>query len=126
MAEIIYTRVNPYEFIGQQIDLVKSIKQDGIKYPVLAHSNNRILNQSTFDYGNQRMLIALSLGLDEVPAILYSVHQKTGFDGEQINELDDIIRIFGKDIKNEPVWDGIRGALRKLPYPRINNSSSIG
>ena len=68
MAEIIYTRVNPYEFIGQQIDLVKSIKQDGIKYPVLAHSNNRILNQSTFDYGNQRMLIALSLGLDEVPA----------------------------------------------------------
>ena len=69
MAEMIYTRVNPYDFIGQQIDLVKSIKQDGIKYPVLAHSNNRIVNRSTFDYGNQRMLIALSLGLDEVPAV---------------------------------------------------------
>ena len=126
MAEMIYTRVNPYDFIGQQIDLVKSIKQDGIKYPVLVHSNNCIVNRSTFDYGNQRMLIALSLGLDEVPAVLYSVHQKTGFDGEQINELDDIIRICGEDIKNEPVWDGIRGAFRKLPYPRINNLSSIG
>jgi len=123
---MIYTKVNPYEFIGQQIDLVKSIKHDGIKYPVIGHCNNRIVNRSTFDYGNQRMLIALSLGLDEVPAILYSIHHKTGFDGEQINELDDIIRICGEDIKNEPVWDGIRGALRKLPYPRINNSSSIG
>jgi len=46
MAEMIYTKVNPYEFIGQQIDLVKSIKQDGIKYPVIGHCNNRIVNRS--------------------------------------------------------------------------------
>jgi len=118
MAEMIYTRVNPYDFIGQQVDLIKSIKQDGIKYPVLAHSNNRIVNQSNFDYGNQRMLIALSLGLDEVSAVLYSIYHKTGFDGEQINKLDDIIRICGEDIKNESVWDEIRGAWKKLPYPK--------
>ena len=114
MAEMIYTRVNPYDFIGQQVDLIKSIKQDGIKYPVLAHSNNRIVNQSNFDYGNQRMLIALSLGLDEVSAVLYSIYHKTGFDGEQINKLDDIIRICGEDIKNEPVYRGIGVAMKNV------------
>ena len=119
MAEIIYTRVNPYEFIGQQIDLVKSIKQDGIKYPVLAHSNNRIVNKSTFDYGNQRMLIALSLGLDEVPAVLYSIHNKTGFKGIPIKNINDLYDIFGEGIKNEPIYRRIREVMRDI---RLKNN----
>ena len=114
MAEMIYTKVNPYEFIGQQIDLVKSIKQDGIKYPVIGHCNNRIVNRSAFDYGNQRMLIALSLGLDEVPAVLYSIHHKTGFEGTPITDINDIVKICGDGIKSEPVYRGIGDAMRKI------------
>ena len=114
MAEMIYAKVNPYEFIGQQMDLIKSIKEDGIKFPVLAHSNNRIVNQSTFDYGNQRMLIALSLGLDEVPAVLYSIHNKTGFKGIPITDINDIVKICGNGIKSEPVYKGIGDAMRKI------------
>jgi len=119
MAEMIYTRVNPYEFIGHQMDLVKSIKQDGIKYPVLAHSNNRIVNKSTFDYGNQRMLIALSLGLDEVPAVLYSIHNKTGFKGIPIKNINDLYDIFGEGIKNEPIYRRIREVMRDI---RLKNN----
>jgi len=119
LAEMIYTTVSPYEFIGKQIGLVKSIKQNGIKYPVLAHSNNRIVNQSIFDCGNQRMLIALSLGLDEVPAVLYSIHNKTGFKGIPIENINDLHDICGEDIKNEPVYRGIGNAIRKI---RQNNN----
>ena len=119
MAEMIYTMVNPYEFIGQQMDLVKSIKQDGIKYPVIGHCNNRIVNRSTFNYGNQRMLIALSLGLDEVPAVLYSIHNKTGFKGIPIKNINDLYDIFGEGIKNEPIYRRIREVMRDI---RLKNN----
>ena len=118
---MIYTRVNPYEFIEKQIDLVKSIKQDGIKYPVLGHCNNRIVNQSLIDCGNQRLLIALALGIDEIPAILYSVHNKTGFEGIPITGINDIVNVCGESIKKEPVYDctvsAIKNIRRRNNYP---------
>jgi hypothetical protein len=126
MAEMIYTEINPqvlrHRLYEPSIetgydDLVESIKQDGIKSPLVIGSNNGTIHSTGFD-GNHRLAIAFALGLDEIPVFLYSIHHKTGFDGEQINELDDIIRICGEDIKNESVWDEIRGAWKKLPYPK--------
>jgi hypothetical protein len=129
MAEMIYTNIEPKkEYSGffrnqntwKKTDgfkkLEADIRENGIKFPIVGFCNNGVLSETKC--GNQRMAIALGLNINDIPAILFSIHHKTGFDGEQINELDDIIRICGEDIKNEPVWDEIRGAWRKLPYPK--------
>jgi len=117
MAEIIYTEIDPNEINKNTVDLVGSIKRDGIKYPLVVQCNNKI-SKGCFEVGNQRYLIALSLGLKKIPVILYSIHHKTGFTGQNITDVNDLIGIFGEDIKNQPVWDEIRGAWRKLPYPK--------
>jgi len=122
---MIYTEINPqvlrhrlYEpSIAGYDDLVESIKQNGITSPLVVGCNKGVIHSKGFD-GNHRLAIAFTLGLDEIPVVLYSIHHKTGFDGKQINELDDILQICGEDIKNEDFWDELRGAWRRLPYPK--------
>ncbi|MAG25080.1 hypothetical protein CMI47_05815 [Candidatus Pacearchaeota archaeon] len=118
MSEIIYTKINPKNYVEDinltisNIDkrLVEHIKKDGIKFPVLGFCNNKIIK---FIVGTQRIVIAFKLGLTEVPAILYS-YDKTGFDGEVISELNDVVKLCGKDIINEPVYNEVRGICNRI------------
>ena len=140
MAEMIYTKINPqvlqhrlYEpsIITGYDDLVESIKQDGIKSPLVVDCNNGVIHSRGFD-GNHRLTIAFTLGLDEIPVVLFSIHHKTGFEGKQITDVDNLIEIFGEDIKNEPVYESVANAIRKIrqnnnyPPNPLKNSSSIG
>ncbi len=122
---MIYTEINPNSMIRQyeteksQAGLVESIKRDGIKYPLVVQCNNKKINRGCFDVGNQRLLIALSLDLDKIPVILYSVYHKTGFEGIPITDADDLIEIFGKSVKNEPAYTSVSDTIRKI---RQNNN----
>jgi hypothetical protein len=100
---------------------VESIKRDGIKYPLVVQCNNKKISnhRGGFDVGNQRLLIALSLDLDKIPVILYSVYHKTGFEGIPITDADDLIEIFGKSVKNEPAYTSVSNTIRKI---RQNNN----
>ena len=81
MSEIIYTKINPKDYIediGLTISninetLIESIKKEGIKFPILGFCNNKIIK---FIVGAQRIFIAFKLGLTEVPAILYSYDKR--------------------------------------------------
>jgi len=127
MAEMIYTEINPNSMIRQyeteksQAGLVESIKRDGIKYPLVVQCNNKKISnhRGGFDVGNQRLLIALSLDLDKIPVILYSVYHKTGFEGIPITDADDLIEIFGESVKNEPAYTSVSNTIRKI---RQNNN----
>ena len=121
MSEIVYTKINPKDYI-EDIDLTisninetlaESIKNDGIKFPILGFCNNKI---TKFIVGTQRIVIAFKLGLSEVPAILYSLHNKTGFKGEIIRELNDVVKLCGKDIINEPVYNEVRSICNRMRY----------
>ena len=65
-------------------------------------------------------MIALALGLKKIPVILWSIHHKTGHQGKPINELGDIVDIFGEEIKDHHIYNMIEFAYRKLPYPKNN------
>jgi len=119
MSEIIYTKINPKDYI-EDIDLtisninetlIESIKKEGIKFPILGFCNNKIIK---FIVGAQRIFIAFKLGLIEVPAILYSLHSETGFIGEVIHELNDVVKLCGKDIINEPVYNEVRSICNRI------------
>ena len=119
MSEIIYTKINPKDYIediGLTISninetLIESIKKEGIKFPILGFCNNKIIK---FIVGAQRIFIAFKLGLTEVPAILYSLHSETGFIGEVIHELNDVVKLCGKDIINEPVYNEVRSICNRI------------
>ena len=119
MSEIIYTKINPKDYI-EDIDLtisninetlIESIKKEGIKFPILGFCNNKIIK---FIVGAQRIFIAFKLGLIEVPAILYSLHNETGLIGEVIHELNDVVKLCGKDIINEPVYNEVRSICNRI------------
>ena len=115
MAEIIYTEIDPNEINQKTVDLVESIKRDGIKYPLVVQCNNKIKTiKGCFDVGNQRNIIALSLCLEKIPVILYSVHNKTGFTGQNITDVNDLIEIFGENVKNEPVYECVANVIKKI------------
>ena len=128
MAEMIYTEINLNEIkkntaqvLNKKFkpsDLVESIKRDGIKYPLVIQCNNKI-NKGCFEVGNQRYLIALLLGLEKIPAILYSIHHKIGFEGIPITDADDLIEIFGESVKNDPAYTSVSNTIRKI---RQNNN----
>ena len=119
MSEIIYTKINPKDYIediGLTISninetLIESIKKEGIKFPILGFCNNKIIK---FIVGAQRIFIAFKLGLIEVPAILYSLHNETGLIGEVIHELNDVVKLCGKDIINEPVYNEVRSICNRI------------
>jgi hypothetical protein len=119
VSEIIYTKINPKDYIediGLTISninetLIESIKKEGIKFPILGFCNNKIIK---FIVGAQRIFIAFKLGLIEVPAILYSLHSETGFIGEVIHELNDVVKLCGKDIINEPVYNEVRSICNRI------------
>ena len=116
---MIYTEIDPNEIEKNTANLVESIKQDGIKYPLVFQCNNKKINRGSFDVGNQRLLIALSLGLEKIPVVLYSIHHKTGFEGTPITDADDIVEIFGESGKNEPAYNGVANTIRKI---RLKNN----
>jgi len=118
MAEMIYTEIDPNEIKKNTADLAESIKQDGIKYPLVVQCNNKNI-KGVFEVGNQRYLIALSLGLEKIPIILYSIYHKTGFEGVPITDADDLIELFGKSVKNEPAYTSVANTIRKI---RLNNN----
>jgi hypothetical protein len=119
VSEIIYTKINPKDYIediGLTISninetLIESIKKEGIKFPILGFCNNKIIK---FIVGAQRIFIAFKLGLTEVPAILYSLHNETGLIGEVIHELNDVVKLCGKDIINEPVYNEVRSICNRI------------
>ena len=115
MAEIIYTVIDPNEINQKTVDLVESIKRDGIKYPLVVQCNNKVKPiKGCFDVGNQRNLIALSLGLEKIPVIFYSVYHTTGFTGQNITDVNDLIEIFGENVKNEPVYECVANVIKKV------------
>ena len=140
MAEMIYTMINPKILQNRLYEpsiekgfegLVESIKQDGIKSPLVVPCNNGKIHNEAFD-GNHRLAISLTLGLDEIPVVLFSIHHKTGFEGKPITDVDDLIEIFGENIKNEPVYESVSNTIRRIrrqnnyPPDPLKNSSSIG
>jgi len=118
MAEMIYTEINPNEIEKNTAGLVESIKQDGIKSPLVIGSNNGTIHSAGFD-GNHRLAIAFALGLEKIPVILYSIYHKTGFEGIPITDADDLIEIFGESVKNEPAYTSVANTIRKI---RLNNN----
>ena len=70
--------------------------------------------------------------MDEIPVVLFSIHHKTGFEGKPITDVDDLIEIFGENIKNEPVYESVSNTIRRIrrqnnyPPDPLKNSSSIG
>ena len=116
---MIYTEINPNEIEKNTAGLVESIKRDGIKYPLVVQCNNKKINRGCFDVGNQRLLIALSLDLDKIPIILYSIQHKTGFKGTPITGINDIVKICGESIKDEPVYQIVVGVIKNIK--RQNN-----
>ena len=100
------------------IDGLKSIKKDGIKFPVVCECTDK--KYKGLSIGYRRLLIALALGLKKIPAVLWSEHHKTGHQGQLINEKSDIVDMFGEEIKDQDTYSVIMGAFKKLPYP-INN-----
>ena len=122
MAEMIYATVNP-QILQHRLyepsietgyeDLIESIKQDGIKSPLVICCNNGKIHNEGFD-GNHRLAIAFTLGLDEIPVVLFSIYHKTGFEGKSITDVDDLIEIFGENIKNEPVYESVSNTIRRV------------
>ena len=124
MAEMIYTHIKPVEEYVSSFylkrrrasstykELSDNINSNGILYPILAPSNNQVIGR--MHLGLQRMGIAIDLCLDTIPAILYSIRHKTGFKGVPITGINDIIKICGESIKNEPIYDGIIWAIKKI------------
>ena len=142
MAEMIYTNIKPKkEYSGfsrnqntwKKTDEYKKLETDirkrGIRFPIVGFCNNGVWSETK--YGNQRMAIALALNINTVPAILYSIHHKTGFEGTPITDITDIVKICGDGIKSEPVYRGMGDAIRNIrrqnnyPHRPIKNSSSI-
>ncbi len=123
MAEIIYTHIDPLtaelgtSIAGRQRALVQSIKKDGIKFPLVMLANNGHADWdkgfNKFNVGNQRILIALGLGIREMPVVAYSSNS-TGFEGIPITCIDDIAEICGEGIKTEPTYRSIISALSKV------------
>jgi hypothetical protein len=130
MAEIIYTEFKTSDInkissdlVSSDInkvssDLVSSIKKNGIQYPLVIQCNNKTLKEN-FEVGNQRNLIALSLGLEKIPVIFYSVHHKTGFTGQNITDVNDLIEIFGENVKKEPVYEWVANVIKNV---RLKNN----
>ena len=130
MAEMIYTNIEPKkEYSGylrnqnqwkktdEYKKLEADIKVNGIKFPIVGFCNNGVWGETKC--GNQRMSIALGLNINDIPAILYSIHHKTGFEGIPITDADDIVEIFGESVKNEPVYNSVSAHIRKI---RQNNN----
>ena len=124
VAEIICTHVHPKDLMqaaygesGEYImNLVKSIKKDGLKFPIVCECTDKKYKAPYTGY--KRLLIALALGFKKIPVVLWSQHNKTGHQGKLINEQSDILDILGKEIENNLTHEHIVGAYRKLPYPK--------
>ena len=99
------------EYLRLKQDIIKH----GIKYPVVLAYNDA---ESAYhaEVGNQRIRIALELGIDNVPAVIYSADGPNDFDGIAIKAIKDIHTIFGNDIVNEPAYNCIVDALTKVAY----------
>ena len=132
MAKVIYAHIEPkFEYIcsreGETLEdqlnsewgfeEYKRLKQDiikrGIKYPVVLAYNDA-KREWKAEVGNQRLRIALELGIENVPAITYSLDAPNGFDGKEIKKMKDIHTIFGNDIINEPAYNNIVAAITKV------------
>ena len=98
------------------IDGLKSMKKDGIKFPVVCECTDK--KYKGLSIGYRRLLIALALGLKKIPVVLWSEHHKTGHQGQPINEQSDIVDMFGEEIKDQETYAVIINAYRKLPYPK--------
>tara|TARA_R100000005_G_C4995115_1_gene202018 strand:- start:443 stop:790 length:348 start_codon:yes stop_codon:yes gene_type:complete len=114
MSELILTSINPKDFFPLQKNLVRSIKDTGIKYPVVVESNNGITKPIM---GFQRALASIALGINEIDAVLWSKNHTTGFNGEHIDSLEFIKNKY-KNIEKEPTYMAIQDAFYKLPYPK--------
>ena len=128
MAEMIYTHIEPSEdYVNKTYSksylknrranseykkLRVNIINHGILYPIVASCNNQVIGR--LEVGGQRMGIAIDLRLNKIPAILYSIHRKTGFEGTPITDINDIVKICGDGIKSEPVYRGIGDAIRNI------------
>ena len=130
MAEMIYTHIEPSEdYVNKTYSktylknrrtnseykkLRVNINNHGILYPIVASCNNQAIGK--LDVGGQRMGIAIDLCLNKIPAILYSIHRKTGFKGTPITGIDDIVKICGESIKSEPVYQIVVGAIKNIRW----------
>jgi len=133
MAEMIYTHIEPSEdYVNKTYSktylknrrtnseykkLRVNINNHGILYPIIASCNNQVIGK--LDIGGQRMGIAIDLYLNKIPAILYSIHCKTGFKGTPITGINDIVKICGESIKDEPVYQIVVGVIKNIK--RQNN-----
>ena len=141
---VIYTQIEPkFEYIcsragetlATQLKRVcrawgeehERLKQDiikhGIKYPVVLAYNDAEREWKA-EVGNQRIRIALELGIENVPAVICSLDAPNDFDGQEIKEMKDIHTIFGNDIINEPAYNNIVDALAKV-YRHIEMMSHV-
>jgi hypothetical protein len=142
--KVIYTQIEPkFEYMcfgagATLTDKIKKVcntwgkeherlKQDiikrGIKYPVVLAYNDTE-HEWKAEVGNQRIKIALELGIENIPAITYSLDTPNDFDGQEIKEMKDIHTIFGNDIINEPAYNNIVEALAKV-YCHIEMMSHV-
>ena len=112
------------KYYGEQcikfMNLYRDIEKNGIKYPVLVES---VKGKASIVIGHQRAAIADNLKLDLIDAVVFSTNGKVELNGLPIKELNDIVKIYGKSIIGEPVFDGIIQAIKRT-YK--HNSSSIG
>ena len=124
MAEMLYAQIKPKEEYANKHylasmrksteyhALLEDIKKHGIKWPCLAPCDAGHI--SNFNCGIQRMGIALDLSMESFPIILYSIHGKTGFQGQLLRELSDVTKLFGEGILDEPVYSCIVAAYRRI------------
>ena len=135
MAEMIYTHIEPSDnYVNKTYSksylknrranseykkLSVNINNNGILYPIVAPCNNQVIGR--LEVGGQRMGIAIDLRLNKIPAILYSIHRKTGFEGTPITGINGLIKVCGESIKKEPAYSfavlAINNIRRRNNYP---------
>ena len=125
MAEMIYTHIEPkkkysgfyhnqntWDKTDEYKKLAADIKANGFKFPILGYCTDGVWSETKC--GHQRIAIALDLKINNIPAILYSIHRKTGFKGTPITGIDAIVKICGESIKSEPVYQSVVGAIKNI------------
>lgn len=121
MAQVIYKRMNPNDLDTTVMDFVEDIKENGVKYPVIAEvEDKKIKNLSFLNSGDlaKRWTICSILNM-ELPIIMYAKRDKTtGFDGIPLDGMNHAIEIFGEDLRNQPTYGTLQLAMKDLPYPR--------
>ncbi len=94
--------------------LEEDIKVNGIQFPIVAFFNNGDWLETKC--GEQRISIALDLNINTIPAVMYSIYYKTGFEGIPITCINDLIKICGESIENEPTYQSVSGAIKNIKF----------